>query len=91
MDFSKALNCLKEGYRMTNKNWNGKGMYLVAMPGYSGGVQANTSTAVAHDVPPGTLVKVRPYIAMKDAQGMIAPWTPSQLDLFSDEWELYKE
>jgi hypothetical protein len=91
MDFSKALEYLKNGYRVTNKNWNGKGMYVTVMPGYEEGVPANTNTSVAHNVSPGTLVKVRPYLAMKDAQGMIAPWTPSQLDLFSDNWVMHKE
>ncbi len=29
----------------------------------------------------------RPYIYMKDAQGMLVPWLASQTDLLAEDWE----
>ncbi len=86
MDFSEALKCLKEGMIVTNDKWNGKGMYIFMQPGYPEGVPANENTASAMGIEEGTVVKVDPYIMMSNAEGKLVPWTPSQMDLFSDGW-----
>lgn len=86
MDFSDALRCLKQGMIVTNGNWNGKGMYIFMQPGYPGGVPANDNTSNAMKIDKGTVVTVEPYIMMSNAEGNLVPWTPSQMDLFSDGW-----
>jgi hypothetical protein len=70
MNFEKALKELKDGYPITNKNWNGKSMYLrLQSPTY--------------------LSKMTlPYIFMKNADGDLVPWTPSNQDLFSEGWKV---
>lgn len=89
LSFSRALELLKEGSRLRRAGWNGKGMYIVMMHGYPYGIPANPSTAAAHGLSEGDEVKVRPYIVMKDAQGMLVPgWLASQTDLLADDWEL---
>lgn len=87
--FGVALSYLWQGKRVRRAGWNGKGMYIVLMPGYPGGIPANAPTAEAHSIPVGTVVKVRPYILMKDAQGMLVPgWLASQTDLLAEDWEV---
>ncbi len=88
MVFEEALKELKSGKKITNKNWNGKDMYLFMQPGYLNGVPANEVTAKGMGIPVGKEVKVDPYIMMVNADGFLVPWTPSQMDLFSLEWEV---
>lgn len=35
MDFSRCLDMLKMGFKMTRKGWNGKGMFVVLQKGVS--------------------------------------------------------
>lgn len=91
MDFETALMFVKRGERITNENWNGRDMHIVRMRGFPDGVEANDETCDMHQLPAGSVVRVRPYIAMMDAQGMISPWTPSQQDLFSTGWQIKKD
>jgi hypothetical protein len=89
LGFEGALGYLRQGKRARRAGWNGKGMYIVMMAGYPEGIPANQATAEAHGIEPGTLVKVRPYLVMKDAQGYLVPgWLASQTDLLSDDWEV---
>lgn len=88
MEFEEALVQLKLGARITNRKWNGKDMCIFMQLGYPKGVPANANTAHALRIPEGTEVKVAPYIMMLNAQGVIVPWLASQMDLFSDGWEI---
>lgn len=86
LTFSEALEMLKEGFRMTRKGWNGKGMYVVMQRGYPEGIIANENTRNALHLPEGAIVKVRPYLMMVDAQGMLVPWVASQTDILAEDW-----
>ncbi len=88
MKFGEALELAKIGNKIARIGWNGSGMYAVLMPGYPNGVPANAETARIHNIEPGTLVKVRPYWALKTAQGDIAAWTPSGSDGLAEDWVL---
>lgn len=91
MDFSEALKELKAGKAVTNCNWNGKGMYIVMMPGYPDGIALNEISCKAHHIQhgcPESYIPVGPYITMLDATGTLVPWTPSQLDMFSNDWQI---
>lgn len=78
MDFSDALRALKTGACIKNERWNGQGMYL------------------ALQVPDQFSKMGTPYIylCMPDSHPnyphVMVPWTPSQLDLMSDGWNIYK-
>jgi len=86
MEFEDALKALKDGMIVTNENWNGKDQYIFMQRGYPEGVPANKNTAEALHIPEGEVVKVSPYIMMKNAAGALVPWVPSSGDLFSDGW-----
>lgn len=76
MDFSYALRSLRDGYRVQNVFWNGKGMYLALQ------------TPDAHSKMGEPYI----YIHMPKEHPLypdkMVPWTPSQLDLMSSGWQI---
>lgn len=86
--FSKALDALKSGEKVTRSGWNGKGMYIVYQKGYPDGIPINTNTACATGIPEGTICKFRPYLMMYTAQADFVPWVASQTDLLADDWAI---
>ena len=85
MDFSQALEELKDYNAVGRKGWNGKGMFIYLVPANE--YPAQTGIAKAHfgenaHVPYGG------YIAMKTAQGNVVPWLASQTDILADDWEI---
>lgn len=91
MTFSKALQALKSGEKVAREGWNGKGMFIFLQEGYPFGIPANENTRKAIGLNPGDVVRIRPYIAMLDAQGMVVSgWLASQTDLLSDDWDVVR-
>jgi hypothetical protein len=90
MTFGQAIESLKAGQKVARKGWNGKGMWLVLVPG----------TPVIHphpDTPYGkagiTECEILPHIDMwtTNAQGrraMLPGWVASQTDMLSEDWEI---
>jgi hypothetical protein len=88
MTFGLALEALKRGHKVARKGWNGKGMWLVLVPG----------TPVIHptpDTPYGkagvTECEILPHIDMwtTNAHGrraMLPGWLASQTDMLSEDW-----
>jgi hypothetical protein len=88
MKFGQAFDLAVDGARITARGWNGKGMWFAVEPG-------DPPAADPPIVPPvfplytGPDLGVRrPHLYLSDAQGHRVPWTPSQTDLFRDDYEL---
>lgn len=77
--FEWALTQLKAGKRVCRKGWNGKGLALgvVDAEDWSSSIGFGR-TDNAHRLP---------WIAMKTMDGGLVPWTASQTDLLSNDWE----
>lgn len=86
MNFSEALIEVKAGKKISRSGWNGKGLFVVLQKGYPEGIVANPNTREALGLPEQSIIKVRPYLMMVDAQGMLVPWLASQTDLLEDDW-----
>lgn len=84
--FGDAIHAAKFGMKVARTGWNGSGMYAVIMPGYPEGIACNEATAKVHGVPVGTVLKFRPYWALKTAQNDIAMWAPSGSDSLAEDW-----
>lgn len=86
LDFGGALRELKAGKRVAREGWNGRGMFLAYMPGFTipaGMVNGRT----AKYVPAGQDVECGGYIAMWTAQGVWQPgWLASQADMLAEDW-----
>lgn len=90
MTFGNAIEALKAGHKVARKGWNGKGMWLVLVPG----------TPVIHPAPETpygragvTECEILPHIDMwtTNAHGrraMLPGWLASQTDMLSEDWEL---
>lgn len=86
VNFGQAIEAAKVGKRITRQGWNGKGMYVVVMPGYPEGVEVNEATQKAHRLPAGTKLVYRPYFQLFTAQNDVAMWSPSGSDALAEDW-----
>ena len=75
-DFGWALLALKQGQRVAREGWNGKGQWVMLTI-----TPPTTSIEVA-----GERYAFAPYVQLKNAQGEIVPWQPSQGDMLADDW-----
>lgn len=90
MNFSVCLDMLKQGYRMTRKGWNGKGMFVVLQKGYPQGIPCNKQTAEAWGLNEGDLFKCNPYFQIRGADGSHSMWVPSVGDLLAEDWCVHR-
>lgn len=87
MNFSGALNHLKNGEKLCRNGWNGKGMHVYLVNGSTFTVNRKPLIDM---YPEGTVVDYRPHLDMRCADGTLAVWTVSQLDVLAEDWEVVK-
>lgn len=81
-DFSQALAFLKVGRKVGRKEWkNARFVFLV-----DGSEFEVNRPPLNKFYPEGTKVKYRPHIDMCGADGSIGTWSPSMVDLMTDDW-----
>lgn len=80
-----AVKELQDGKLVRRAGWNGKGMYLLLVPGSKFIVNRAPMNRI---FPAGTEVEYHAHVDMKTAQGYIVPWLCSQADLLAVDWEL---
>lgn len=85
MNFSDALNLIKEGKKLARAGWNSKGMFVFMVPGST--FQVNRPPLLGI-YPEGTEINYHPHIDLRAADGVVVPWVISQADAFSDDWEV---
>ncbi|MBQ8803489.1 MAG: DUF2829 domain-containing protein [Tyzzerella sp.] len=104
MNFEKALQHVKLGYRVARKGWNGKGMCIFLTPGsdvpYTKLKQHNQDALVCarSDLLPrnedgfcdeNTIIHINAHIDMIAADGSIViGWLASQTDMLAEDWEI---
>jgi len=86
MTFGHAIELAKTGHRIARAGWNGKGMFVVYLPGYLEGILANEVTQQAFGYVGPELHKVRPYLVMRCADGTHQMWLASQSDILEEDW-----
>lgn len=85
MDFSRALEALKDGKCVQRSGWNGKGMYLYLVPGSI--FDANREPLLSLEGE-GAKIFYRAHIDMKTVDGSCVPWLASQSDLLEHDWQV---
>lgn len=83
MDFSQALNALKQGKKVARAGWNGKGMFIFLVQGSTFQVSRPPLLGI---YPAGTKIVYEGHIDMKMADGHIMAWTATNVDLLGDDW-----
>lgn len=91
MNFGEAIASLKAGARVRRQGWNGKGMWLVLVPG-TPSAQLREGTPY-RDALGQDECEILPHIDMwtTNASGrraMLPGWLASQTDMLSDDWEV---
>ena len=68
-------------------------MFLTYQKGYPQGIPINKNTAEATGILEGTVCKFLPYLMLKTGtpDTSFVPWTPTQVDILSNEWALYND
>lgn len=91
LTFGQAIEALKAGERVARKGWNGKGMWLVLVPGT---LDAQLREGTPYREALGLEeCEILPHIDMwtTNAEGrraMLPGWLASQTDMLSEDWEI---
>lgn len=91
MDFGEAIRALKEGKKVARAGWNGKGMWIVLVPG--------TPKAALREGTPyrealgADECEILPHIDMwtvsaDGRRAMLPGWVASQTDMLADDWQI---
>lgn len=83
--FSRALEDIKAGKKVSRAGWNGKGMFIFLVPGSTFKVSRAPLLGI---YPEGTEINYHGHIDMKTADNMIVPWLCSQTDMLANDWDV---
>jgi hypothetical protein len=92
VDFSQALDELKQGRKVTRQRWTDaekRDQWIVRQDGHPQGVPLNRNTAQATGLPEGSEQKFAPYYMLYTIYSTFVPWTPGHGDLNAEDWEVY--
>jgi hypothetical protein len=84
MPFGHALCALKAGGRVARAGWNGKGMWLAHVTGWT----FNVMLGPVDNIP---TARSLPFLVMRTAQGDFVPWLASQTDILANDWMILVE
>lgn len=80
MNFGKALEALKQGYRVKRKGWNGKNQYI------------ELATNISYVAATGEIINAEhedignKAIAFVGTSGIQLGWLASQADMLAEDW-----
>jgi hypothetical protein len=90
LSFGLALEALKRGKKIAREGWNGKGMWLMYVPGRDF-VQPTPGTPY-QQAGLNRPITIGSHIDMFTAQGIMQPgWLASQADMLADDWVIVNE
>lgn len=88
MNFGQAIESLKAGKKVSRGGWNGKGMWLVLMPGATISPEMVNERTRTHVPDPAAPLRLGAYVVMWTADGTWQPgWLASQADMLAEDWE----
>lgn len=92
LTFGMALEALKIGAKAARAGWNGKGMWIILVPG-TPDLRPNPNTPYGRALPDARTIEILPHIDMwtVNAEGrraMLPGWLASQSDMLASDWML---
>ena len=89
MTFGEAIQQMKLGNKVARQGWNGKGMWLVLVPGQKE-VQLREGTPY-HKALGEISIEILPHIDMwtinaEGRRAMLPGWLASQSDMLAEDW-----
>lgn len=93
MNFGDAIGALKAGQRVARAGWNGKGMWLVLVPG-TPEAKLREGTPYANALGLDSC-EILPHIDMwtinaHGRRAMLPGWLASQTDMLAEDWMIVK-
>ena len=90
LSFGKAIELMKQGFKVTRKGWNGKGMYLWLKPAAIIKSKECKDPKLKEIVDAnGGEIEALGTICMKTADGkVLTGWLASQTDILSEDWKV---
>lgn len=88
LTFGMALEALKKGFKVARAGWNGKGMFLFLVPGSEFKVSRPPLLGIYEE---GHPVAYRPHIDLKNADGTVGTWAPSNSDALAEDWYVLED
>lgn len=85
MNFSEALNLIKQGKKLTRQNWNDKGIFVYLVPGSEFEVNRAPLNSI-YEI--GTKIKYHSHIDLKSSDGSCGVWFISNIDALAEDWEI---
>lgn len=76
--FGKALEWLRDGFKVTRRGWNGKGQFVMLC----------VPEERYYTLSDGETYGRREYLYIKAADDTLVPWVASQTDLLAEDWEI---
>jgi len=94
MNFGDAIQELKAGNKVSRAGWNGKGMWLILVPG-TPSAQLKPGTPY-HNATGLESCEILPHIDMwtinaEGRRAMLPGWLASQSDMLADDWAIVSE
>jgi hypothetical protein len=86
MNFSEALELVKQGRKVARTGWNASGMWIFLVPGSTFEVAADRPMGIVAPELVGREVRYRAHVDMRTADGEFVPWAATQSDLMVDDW-----
>lgn len=83
-----AVKQMQDGHKVCRAGWNGKGMWLILVPGSIGLTVDEGRPMAKAGLPIGMKFNYLPHVDMFTAQGDLVPWLCSQSDLLATDWEI---
>lgn len=88
MNFGQAIEALKAGKKVSRAGWNGKGMWLILVPGTKAVEFTEGSPYYKAGLQSGEIL---PHIDMyttnsEGRRAMLPGWLASQTDMLSEDW-----
>lgn len=89
MNFGQAIDALKAGSKVARQGWNGKGMWLILVPGTEE-AQLREGTPYQAALNQNSC-EILPHIDMwtinaSGRRAMLPGWLASQSDMLADDW-----
>jgi len=85
MNFSEALEHIKQGKKLTRTAWHGFGVFVYFVAGSQFEVNRAPLNTIFED---GTKITYRSHLDWHDPEGNCGVWTPNANDLLAEDWEI---
>jgi hypothetical protein len=83
-----AVYQMERGEKVRRAGWNGKGMWLILVPGSQDLTVDEGRPLAKAGLPIGLKFNYARHVDIWTASGTLVPWNCSQADLLADDWEI---